>query len=40
MTGYWKINLILENEIGETLKGESISDDNESSSIFFEINFN
>ena len=39
MTGYWKINLILENEIGETLKGESISDDNESSSIFFEIEF-
>ncbi len=39
MTGYWKINLILENENGEAVKGEAVTDDNESSSLFFEIEF-
>lgn len=39
MTGYWKINLMLSNEVGEILKGETITDENESSSIFFEIEF-
>ena len=39
MTGYWKINLKLENEIGEILKGEDVTDENESSSLFFEIEF-
>ncbi len=39
MTGYWKINLKLENEIGEVLKGEDITEENESSSLFFELEF-
>lgn len=39
MTGYWKINLMLQNQNGEILKGEPVTDDNESSSIFFEIEF-
>lgn len=39
MTGYWKINLMLENENGEVLKGEEVTEDNESSSLFFEIEF-
>lgn len=39
MTGYWKINLILENAEGENLKGEPITEENENSSIFFEIEF-
>ncbi|MFA7446315.1 MAG: hypothetical protein WCY89_10240 [Flavobacteriaceae bacterium] len=39
MTGYWKVNLMLENQNGETLKGEPITDTNESSSLFFEIEF-
>lgn len=37
MTGYWKINLMLENATGTILKGEAITPTNESSSIFFEI---
>ncbi len=39
MTGYWKINLKLENEVGEVLKGEDITEENESSSLFFELEF-
>lgn len=39
MTGLWKINLILQNENNEILKGEEIDENNESSSIFFEIEF-
>lgn len=39
MTGYWKINLQLENAAKEILKGNPISDSNESSSIYFEIEF-
>lgn len=39
MTGYWKINLILENANGEVLKGEEVTEENESSSLFFEIEF-
>lgn len=39
MTGYWKINLMLENQNGEILKGEPVTDSNESSSIFFEVEF-
>lgn len=39
MSGYWKINLMLENENGEILKGEPITESNESSSIYFEIEF-
>ncbi len=37
MTGYWKINLMLENAAGAVLKGEAVTSTNESSSIFFEI---
>lgn len=39
MTGYWKINLMLENENQEVIGGEEVTDTNESSSIFFEIDF-
>ncbi|MEX0996954.1 MAG: hypothetical protein WDZ45_07890 [Flavobacteriaceae bacterium] len=39
MTGYWKINLQLLNAQNEVLKGEEITDTNEASSIFFEIEF-
>ena len=39
MTGYWKINLQLQNESGTILKGEPVTATQESSSIFFEIEF-
>lgn len=39
MTGYWKINLQLMNEVGTLLKGETVNNEIESSSIFFEIEF-
>lgn len=39
MTGYWKINLQLLNAQNKVLKGEEITDTNEASSIFFEIEF-
>ncbi len=39
MTGYWKINLKLMNDSGEVLKGEDITEENEDSSLFFEIEF-
>ncbi|WP_022827305.1 hypothetical protein [Flavobacterium antarcticum] len=39
MTGYWKINLQLANTSGEILKGETVTDAVEASSIFFEIEF-
>lgn len=39
MTGYWKINMILKNEAAEELKGEAVTVDNESSTLFFEIEF-
>lgn len=39
MTGYWKINLQLLNASNEILKGETITETNESSSLFFEIEF-
>lgn len=39
MSGYWKINLMLENQNGQILKGEPVTDSNESSSIYFEIEF-
>src|SRR5690554_3817387 len=37
MTGYWKINMKLLDENGEVLKGEDVTEDNPSSSLFFEI---
>ncbi len=39
MTGYWKINLQLEDSSGNVLKGEPITDEVESSSIYFELEF-
>ncbi|TMU56461.1 hypothetical protein [Flagellimonas algicola] len=39
MTGYWKINMILKNESSEVIKGEEVTDDNESSSLYFELEF-
>ena len=39
MTGYWKINLQLAKADGTILKGEEITDQTQSSSIFFEIEF-
>lgn len=39
MTGYWKINLQLLNATGEILKGEEVTPENVSSSLFFEIEF-
>ena len=39
MTGYWKLNLILENSDGETLYGNPVSDDVEASSLYFEVEF-
>lgn len=39
MTGYWKINLQLLNANDEILKGERVTEENESSSLYFEIEF-
>jgi len=39
MTGYWKINLQVLNEKDEILKGEAVTTDNISSSLYFEIEF-
>lgn len=39
MTGYWKLNFIVKNALNEVLKGEEVTEENESSSLFLEINF-
>ncbi len=39
MTGYWKINLQLLNQTNEVLKGEEVTGENESSSLYLEIEF-
>lgn len=39
MTGYWKLNLMLENQSNEVLKGEEVTEENESSSLYLEIEF-
>lgn len=39
MTGYWMINLKVLNEIGETLKGEDVTEANPASSLYFELEF-
>ncbi|WDF65850.1 hypothetical protein [Flavobacterium sp. KACC 22763] len=39
MTGYWKINLQVLNDKNETIKGEAVTTDNTSSSLYFEIEF-
>lgn len=39
MTGYWKLNLILRNEGGNVMKGEPVTEINESSTLYLEIEF-
>ncbi len=39
MTGYWKINLQVANESGEIIKGEAVTESNEASSLYFEVEF-
>lgn len=39
MTGYWKINLILQNESGEILKGEKVTNEHPESSLHFKLEF-
>lgn len=39
MTGYWKLNLILLNAQNEVIKGEEITETNEGSSLYLEIEF-
>jgi hypothetical protein len=39
MTGYWKLNLMLYNSNEELLKGEEVTETNESSSLFLELEF-
>ncbi len=39
MTGYWKLNLMLRNQNNEILKGESVTDLNEASTLFLELEF-
>lgn len=39
MSGYWKINLILEDSLGNVIKGEPITEEKPESSIFFKLEF-
>ena len=39
MTGYWTLNLILLNEKGETVYGSPVSNEQETSSLYFEVEF-
>lgn len=39
MTGYWKINMMLKNASAEVLKGEVVTTENESSSLYLELEF-
>ncbi len=39
MTGYWKINLKVLNDKGETVKGEDVSETNPESDLYFEVEF-
>lgn len=39
MTGYWKLNLILYNNENQLIKGEEVTSNNDSSSLFLEIEF-
>jgi hypothetical protein len=39
MTGYWKLNLILQNSAGETLYGNAVDGSVEASSLYFEVEF-
>ena len=39
MTGYWKLNLMMYNNTMQLIKGEEITNSNESSSLFLELEF-
>ncbi|CAM1349977.1 hypothetical protein [Tenacibaculum insulae] len=39
MTGYWKLNLMAYNTLNELVKGEEVTDTNENSSLYLEIEF-
>ena len=39
MTGYWKLNLKLMNTNDDVLKGEDVTDENEASSLYLELEF-
>ncbi|EDP71836.1 hypothetical protein FBALC1_12082 [Flavobacteriales bacterium ALC-1] len=39
MTGYWKLNLKLMNASNEVLKGEDVTEENEASSLYLELEF-
>lgn len=39
MTGYWKLNLKLMNTSNEVLKGEDVTEENEASSLYLELEF-
>lgn len=39
MTGYWLINLMVENQDGAVVKGEAVTESHPQSSIYFEIEF-
>lgn len=39
MTGYWKLNLKLMTDTGAVLKGEDVTEEQEASSLFFELEF-
>jgi hypothetical protein len=39
MTGYWKVNMVLLNDTDEVLKGEAVTASNESSTLYFEVEF-
>lgn len=39
MTGYWKLNLKLMNANDDVLKGEDVTDENEASSLYLELEF-
>ena len=39
MNGYWKLNLMLYNNTSQLIKGEEVTESNEGSSLFLEIEF-
>lgn len=39
MSGYWKLNLILKNTSNEVLKGEEVTESNDASSLYLELEF-
>jgi hypothetical protein len=39
MSGYWKVNLILQDHHGETLYGNAVTDETPASSLYFEVEF-